>query len=124
MRFEILIYNNAEFDAAIKGPNPDAAVTADWQRAHQQLQTELGASGELVNSNELSQQTAVVVRSDRVAPHHVRSTDGPFSEVKEWVGGFYIVDCETVERAVEIAGRFVEARFSPIEVRELVHPVP
>ena len=90
---------------------------------HEQLQTELRASGELLDSNEFSQQTAIVVRADRDAPHRVRSVDGPFSESKEWVGGFYTVDCESVERAVEIAGRFVEARYSPVEVRQLVHPV-
>ncbi|GAA1441417.1 YciI family protein [Leifsonia poae] len=123
MRFEILIYNNAEFDAAIEGPDADPAVTAEWKEVHEQLQTELRASDELLDSNEYSQQTAVVVRQDRDAPHRVRSTDGPFSESKEWVGGFYTVDCESVERAVEIAGRFVEARYSPVEVRQLVHPV-
>jgi hypothetical protein len=122
MRFEILIYNNAEFDSAIEGPNVDTAIRAHWVQAHQELQTELAASGELVRSNELSQQTAVVVRAERTAPHRVHSTDGPFSEAKEWVGGFYVVDCDTIERAVEIAGRFVEARYSPVEVRQLVHP--
>jgi hypothetical protein len=122
MRFEILIYNNAEFDAAIEGPHTDATVLEDWARAHDDLQAELRASGELVRSNELSPQAAVVVRTERAAPHRVHSTDGPFSEAKEWVGGFYVVDCVSVERAIEIAGRFVEARYAPVEIRQLVHP--
>ncbi|MFF1632670.1 YciI family protein [Leifsonia sp. NPDC058248] len=122
MRFEILIYNNAEFESAIEGPDADPAIVAEWSRAHADLQTELRKSGELLDSNELSPQTAVVVRADRGTPHRVKAVDGPFSESKEWVGGFYVVDCATVDRAVEIAGRFVEARYSPVEVRQLVHP--
>ncbi len=122
MRFEILIYNNAEFDAAIDGPDADPAVVAEWKDVHQQLQTELRASGELVDSNEYSQELAVVVRADRAAPHRTRSVDGPFSESKEWVGGFYTVECASLDRATDLAGRFVEARYSPVEVRQLVHP--
>jgi hypothetical protein len=51
----------------------------------------------------------------------VLAVDGPFCESKEWVGGYYVVDVTDIERAIEIAGRFVEARFSPVEVRRLVH---
>ena len=65
MRFEILIYNNAEFEAAIEGPHADPAIVAEWSQAHADLQTELRASGELVDSNELSPERAVVVRADR-----------------------------------------------------------
>ena len=36
-------------------------------------------------------------------------TDGPFVEAKEQLAGYYIVDCETVERAVEIAARWPDA---------------
>lgn len=72
-------------------------------------------------SDELSQDAAAVVRTSVDEPHLLRRTDGPFSESKEWVGGFYLVDCVSMDRAVEIAGRFIEARWSPVEVRQLVH---
>jgi hypothetical protein len=123
MRFEIIIYNNSEFAAAAQGDHPDPAVAAEWARVHQQMLAELKESDEYLDSNEYSQRTAAIVRADRRAPHHLRLTDGPFSESKEWVGGFYTVDCESLERAVEIAGRFVEARYSQVEVRKLVHPI-
>lgn len=116
MRYEILIYNNAECEAAIRGGLRD-----ELDRTHAAVLAELEASGELVASDELSTEVAVVVRTDEGAPHHVRRTDGPYSESKEWVGGFYVVDCETLDRAVEIAGRFIEARWSPVEVRQFVH---
>jgi hypothetical protein len=121
MRFALLIHNTAEFDAAIQ-ENGDATVRQEWRSAHDQLQTELASTGELVRSNELGQPAAVVVRAARGAPHQVTTSPGPFSEGETWVGGYYVVECDTVARATEIAGRFVEARFAPIEVRELVYP--
>jgi hypothetical protein len=116
MRFEILIYNNAECEAAIEGE-----LREEFEAAHQEVIRELRASGELIESNELATDDAVVVRSSPDAAHRIRTTDGPFSEAKEWVGGFYTVECADRDRAVAIAGRFVEARFSPVEVRRLVH---
>jgi hypothetical protein len=80
------------------------------------VQRDLTASGELVDTQVLSNDDAKVVRTDRGRP---LVTDGPFVETKEWVGGFYVLECETIDRAVEIAGRFVEARYSPVEVRRL-----
>jgi hypothetical protein len=79
---------------------------------------EITASGEHILSNELSTTDAKVVRrtDDRLLV-----TDGPFIESKEIVGGFYIVEVESVDRAVEIAGRLEEATFSPVEIRALMH---
>lgn len=49
-------------------------------------------------------------------------TDGPFLEAKEYMGGFYLVDCESKERAVELATRIPDARFGgfAIEVRPVM----
>jgi hypothetical protein len=116
MRFQILIYNNAEFEEALEN-----GLTEELDSTHRALIGELIASGELVDTNELSTEAAVTVRVDPANPKNMLALDGPFSESKEWVGGFYLVDVDSIERAVEIAGRFVEARFSPVEVRQLVH---
>jgi hypothetical protein len=45
--------------------------------------------------------------------------DGPFAEAKEMVGGFFLLDCETKEQAVEIATRCPAAAWATVEVREL-----
>ncbi len=47
------------------------------------------------------------------------TTDGPFAEVKEQLAGFYLVDCESMERAVEIVAQIPEAPFSIVEVRPI-----
>lgn len=44
--------------------------------------------------------------------------DGPFTEAKEMVGGFYLIDCANREEAIAIAARCPAARFATVEVRE------
>ncbi|MGE5338937.1 MAG: YciI family protein [Gemmatimonadota bacterium] len=45
--------------------------------------------------------------------------DGPFSEAKEMVGGFFLLDCATREEAIEIAAECPAAEWATVEVREL-----
>jgi hypothetical protein len=113
MRFLITIYVNRETDAAWEGPE-----SAALQKAHDDVQAELRASGEIVDSDELDPEGARVVRR-----RDGRSiiTDGPFTEAREIAGGYYVVDCADLDRATAIAARFEEARFGPVEVRRLVH---
>ena len=44
-------------------------------------------------------------------------TDGPYAETKEQLGGFYLVECETEEEAVEAASRIPSAKWGSVEVR-------
>ncbi len=68
------------------------------------LNAELTASGELVQTTGLTgPDLAIIVTGDgQTAPV---LTNGPFAEVKEWIAGFQIVDVESEERALEIAGK-------------------
>jgi len=45
--------------------------------------------------------------------------DGPFAEAKEMIGGFFLLTCDTRERAIDIARECPAAEFATIEVREL-----
>jgi len=45
--------------------------------------------------------------------------DGPFAEAKEMVGGFFLLDCETKEEALEIARNCPAAQWATVEVREV-----
>ncbi|MBT2499121.1 hypothetical protein J7E25_08430 [Agromyces sp. ISL-38] len=113
MQYMLLIYGSEEAwnDLATNGQE---ALDA----AHREVFADLTASGELVLSNELNPSGAKVVRrtGDRLLV-----TDGPFTESKEMIGGFYIVDVEGVDRAIEIAGRLEETTFSQVEVRAVMH---
>jgi hypothetical protein len=48
-------------------------------------------------------------------------TDGPFAEAKEQLAGYLVVECESPERAVEIAARWPDARYAAMEVRPIMH---
>ena len=47
-------------------------------------------------------------------------TDGPFAETKEQLGGFYLVEAENVDEAIELAARIPGARYGTIEVRPVM----
>ena len=57
----------------------------------------------------------------RVEVRGGRSTivDGPFTEAKEMVGGFFLLDCETREQAIAIARECPAAQWATVEVREV-----
>jgi hypothetical protein len=98
----------------------------DYYRA---LHRELVASGELADSEVLSPPNlAKIVSSDGTAPV---VTDGPFQEFKEWVAGYQIVDVDSEERAIEIAGKISAVPGpdgvplqQPIQVRQIMTDAP
>ena len=53
----------------------------------------------------------------RVRKGELLVTDGPFTESKEWIAGFDIVDCVDLDQAVDYASRHPMARFGRIEIR-------
>jgi hypothetical protein len=78
------------------------------------------ASGEMVETNALAEpaHSAVVRVRDGVPV----VTDGPYLEAKEFMGGYYIVDCATRERALELAALIPDAGVEGlgIEVRPII----
>lgn len=104
-------------------PPDDISAHIEFQKA---LGKELAAAGELVDAQGLSgPDLARIVTSDGVGAPVV--TDGPFPESKEFLAGFWVVDVETPERAVEIAAKASAAPGiggvpiqQPIEVRPLM----
>jgi hypothetical protein len=100
-------------------------VKASW--AHMgEIQRELTEAGELLGGEGLcGPETAKVVTSDGVSAPVV--TDGPFAEAKEFLAGFWMVDVDSEERAIEIAARTSAApgpggrpTRKPIEVRPVM----
>jgi hypothetical protein len=49
------------------------------------------------------------------------STDGPFAEVKEHLAGFFLIECESMERAIGYAARVPEAALGLVEVRPVLN---
>lgn len=94
-------------------PEPDLGTESDddieaWL-------TEVTRSGKRVTGDRLrpvEDATTVRVRSGELL-----ITDGPFTEAREWIAGFDILDCEDLDEAIEIASKHPMARFGRIELR-------
>jgi len=48
------------------------------------------------------------------------TTDGPFAETKEHLGGYYLIDVADLDRAIELAAQIPNARNGVVEVRPIV----
>jgi hypothetical protein len=105
--------------------NPGIARGADeaasLQPQHAKLEAELWADGRYVSGAAL---WPVEMRGYVVRDGESQRVDGPFAESKEVAGGYFIVECETDDEAVEIAKRVPCDSRSWIEVRRigLFHP--
>ena len=55
----------------------------------------------------------------RVRDGEVLTSDGPFAETKEQMGGFYLVDCKDLDEAIDVASKIPGARHGSIEVRPI-----
>ena len=77
-------------------------------------------SGELITTQALVDPSQAVVVSVRNGQPVV--SDGPFLEAKEYLGGFYLIDCEDKERAIELAARIPDAAIAGlgVEVRQVM----
>ncbi|MEE6258918.1 YciI family protein [Plantactinospora sonchi] len=80
----------------------------------------LKASGELITTQALVDPSQAAVVSVRNGQPVV--TDGPFLEFKEFLGGFYLVDCENRERAIELAAQIPDTSIEGlgVEVRQVM----
>jgi hypothetical protein len=83
---------------------------------------EIRQSGHYIVSNAL--QPARTARTIRVRGSQISTTDGPFAETKEQLGGFFLIEAKDMDEACELASRLPPARIGTIEVRpvqELMH---
>ena len=113
MKYMLLIYDNAKTRETFLGEEGEelmAEVDA--------IMKELTESGELVGGEALADPSNT--KTIRLVDGAPAITDGPFAEAKEHLGGYLIVDCESAERAADIARRWPSARFTPLEVRPLM----
>ena len=117
MRYMILIQGNPHFQERFDAL-PEAEREA-FGRNHLALDRELAESGELVLSEALAE-PSVAKRVTSVDRRLTATTDGPFAEAKEHLAGFYLVDCESEARVLEIAARVPDAVWGLVEVRPVL----
>jgi hypothetical protein len=87
-------------------------------QAYYSYTQDLEQSGAMVGGNALQPtQTATTVR---VRNDETLTTDGPFAETKEQLGGYYLVDVASLDEALEWAAKIPGARYGSIEVRPVM----
>jgi len=116
VKYLILIYGNPASRAVWEGLSE--AQRAEGLKAYAALNEDLAASGEMVVAEALADPSLakrVSVREGRTV-----TSDGPFAEAKEHLAGFFLVECESLDRAVEVAARVPEADLGLVEVRPVL----
>jgi hypothetical protein len=112
MRYALLIYANEQ----------------DWtnqsEQAQRQFQDYMAFTKDIVDrgimrSGEALQPTATAT-TVRVRNGETLSTDGPFAETKEQLGGYYVIEAKDLDEAIEVAARIPDVRGGSIEIRPIM----
>lgn len=113
VKYMLLIYNRPGFVEELSEAERDelfGEVDA--------IMKELTETGELIGGDALADPSQT--KTVRVREGVPAVTDGPFVEAKEQFAGYLLVECETTERAVEIAARWPDAKQWAMEVRPVM----
>lgn len=92
----------------------------EWQALRQETLDyveHLRKSGSLIVTHAL--QSATTASTVRVRRGRLSVTDGPFAETKEQIGGFFLIEANDFQEAIEIAAKWPSARIGSIEVRPI-----
>ena len=113
MKYMLIIYGNEAADMA----RPQAEQEAEMER-YFAFTNEAAHAGAMKGGEALhptSTATTVRVRNGQVL-----TTDGPFAEAKEQLGGFYLLECKNLDEAIPWAAKIPHAELSGIEIRPCV----
>ena len=113
MKFMLLCYDDEQAWANAGERAMDAAMKEAIALAH-----ELHAKGQYRLASPLH--AAATATSIRIRDGKRTITDGPFAETREVLGGFYLIDVDSKEAALEIAARHPGAKFGGVEVRPVL----
>jgi hypothetical protein len=116
VKYLILIYSNPASREIWEGFSEDEQAAGF--RYYEALADELAASGELIVTEALADPS--LTRRVTVREGQTLTSDGPFAEAKELLAGFFLVDCESADRAAEVAARMPEAELGLVEVRPVL----
>lgn len=112
MRYLMLIYWNEAVDNNMTTDEQEEQLTAYRAFTKEVMDREIFCAADALQS--VATATTVRVRNEQTL-----LTNGPFAETKEHLGGFYMVDCETVEEVIELAAQIPHAKKGSIEIRPI-----
>lgn len=117
MKYLCLIYSEREKLEALPSDELDMII-----REYLAFTDEIKQSGHYLGGEALqSPRTSVMVRmrNDKLS-----TTDGPFSETKEQLGGFFLINAKDLNDAIHIASNIPGARWGTVEVRPVLEVSP
>ncbi|HET6282902.1 MAG TPA: YciI family protein [Polyangia bacterium] len=113
MQYVLLIYTD---ESGMKNATP--ADQAQMMKEYGDFSAAIVKSGNFKAGDALqASSTATMVR---VRDGKTLTTDGPFAESREQLGGYYLVEAKDLDEAIKIAARIPGARFGGIEVRPVM----
>ncbi len=113
MQYMALIYSKSN-----SGPQPGTAEFGAYIQRYQAFTEEAQKNGVFVAGDALqSTQTATTVTCEN---GKIETTDGPFAETKEQLGGYYLLDCKNLDEALSYAAKIPTAEHGRIEVRPIM----
>ena len=115
MKFLLIMHVNPQIWEALTEEEREEVMSG-----HGEFIETIRASGELLGTTALADPgSSAVVRVRDGAPV---VTDGPYLGAKEYLGGYYLVDCASRERALELAAALPAARRDAVEARPVMLP--
>ena len=116
MQYLLLIYAN-ETETAAMNPATRESMTAEYMEFTKSI-----IQGGQFKAGDRLKPTAAA-STVRVRNGKVSTTDGPFAETREQLGGYYLVEAKNVDEAIAIAARIPGAKFGSFEVRPVWPPI-
>ncbi len=113
MKYLALIYGDEKADAALTEQENQQVYAAYG------AYTQEGRAAGVIQGGEALHPSATAT-TVRVRDGKRTTTDGPFAETKEHLGGYYVLDCENLDQAIEWAARIPHASTGSIEVRPIM----
>ena len=111
MRYMLMIHNDETH------PQPGGPGWDDLMAGYAEFGSQLDAHGVAHTGDPLNgPETATTVR---VRNGETLTVDGPFAETKEWMSGYYIIECEALDQALNAASMIPSAKFGSVEVRPI-----
>jgi hypothetical protein len=113
MQFMCLIYSTEG-----TGPQPGTPEWGPFMQGYMDFTAKMKADGKLVAGDALQgieTSTTVTVRGGNSV-----TTDGPFAETKEQLGGYYLLECDDLDEALKYAAMIPTAAYGRVEVRPIV----
>ncbi len=108
MQYMLLIYSN-------EAARPSGGELAKVMGEYMAFTQDIVKAGKFKAGDRLEPTTTAT--TVRVREGNTLTTDGPFAETREQLGGYYIVEAKDLDEAIAIAARIPGARFGSIEVR-------